>query len=202
MDRASGDHDGVMFSVRPVVTGQGNASQIALRLVEIIGNVMRVQTPVRGTAVFLPERRLTGAHVEHPRIHLESVAGFFHGADDEAVGVQLAPAVERDISERRGRGNAGIDVARDERELALEHQVVEQHLTDLLRHRDRFGVFRQRDEIGHRDARRLAAFAADRRDHVGGLRRRLRRLLWRWLLRVGGGDQGRESDGKECPFHR
>ena len=97
---------------------------------------------------------------------------FLHRADDEAVGVQLAPAVERDVAERGGLGNRAVDVARDERELALEVEVVPQHLADRLRGGDRFGVGRQRDEVGNREPRRDAAFAADGGRDFGRLLRR------------------------------
>src|SRR5439155_8739198 len=126
------------------------------------------------------------------------------GADDQPVGVELAPAVERDVGERRRRRDGRVDVARNERELVLERQVVEQDLADRLRRRNRLGVLRQRDEFGYGDARRLTALAGDRRDDVGRLRRGLRGLLRRRLLRVQHGNQTGEREGCcwGCPFHR
>jgi hypothetical protein len=106
-----------------------------------------------------------------------------HGPDDDAIGVQLPPAIECHSLDGLCGGNRGVDVARNQTEFALEGQIIEEDLRDGLGDCVGFGVARERDEIRYCDARRSAGFAADRRTNLtrllgsGRLRRRRRRRL-------------------------
>jgi hypothetical protein len=74
---------------------------------------MRVQALVRDrAAVFARERGLVAPNVEQPDFDADSEIGLQHGADNHAVGVDLAPAIEGDIG-KRGAGNGRDDVARE-----------------------------------------------------------------------------------------
>ena len=101
------------------------------------------------------------AHVEQPHLDPQAVGGLLHRADDEAVGAELAPAIERHVVERARRRDRRVGVARNQVELALEVQIVPEHLADRLRSRRCLGVGRERDEVGHRVLRRRARLAGD-----------------------------------------
>ena len=128
----------------------------------------------RDPVVELSERHLARAHVEQPHLHPERVPVPLHRADDHAVGAELAPAIEGNVGGRLRLRNRAIRVARNQIELALEGEVVPQHFTEHLGGGDRFGVRRQRDEIGHGVVQRRADVAGDRQVDIrlAGRRRR------------------------------
>ena len=180
-----------------------DAGEAALLLMNFVRDRVRVQPRVgRRSGVLLAERLLLRVDLDQPHLHAHAVADLLHRADHEAVGVQLAPAGERHVGERRGPRNGGVGVARNQQELALEVQVVPQHLADRLRDRRRLGVGRERDEIGYGEPRRRGPFAADRDADLGGLlRRRLLRRLLRGLCarkQRERDERGRESGLQSC----
>src|SRR5262245_4093354 len=166
---------------------------------------MREHTRVRGRSrILTAERGLPVPHVEEPDLDFESGSSFLDRADDEAVGVQLAPAIERDVGQRCRRRNRRVDIARNQTELALEIQVVEEHLADRFRNRHRFRVLGERNEFGNGKSRRSTTFTRNRRGELRGLLR----LLWRRLLLLRRrllGERGRRASGKkrdeDYPFH-
>ena len=134
---------------------------------------------------------LPAADVEQPNLNLEAGSFLLRRADHQPVGAQLAPPIERHVGHRAGDRNRAVGIARDHVELALEIQVVPEHLADGLRRRLRLGVSRQRKEIGHRVMRRRAGAGRDDQLHLVLLRRRRRRWLGRRVL----GRQQRRAQG-------
>ena len=115
--------------------------------------------------------RLPCANKEEPRLNADPRASALDGTDDDAVGIQLPPAVKRHIGHRSGRRDRGVRVARDQRELALEVQIVPQHLRDRLRGIDGLGVFGEGDEVWHGQAWRRARLTGEYEGHGVGLAR-------------------------------
>ena len=75
---------------------------------------VRVPPPVGHRArVLLAEGRLPRADVEEPHLDLDAGRHLLHRADDHAVGVQLPPAIERHVGDRRGRGNGRLHISRE-----------------------------------------------------------------------------------------
>jgi hypothetical protein len=135
--------------------------------------------------------------LKRPHLHAHRVrVGFLHGSEDDGIGAQLAPRVERDLFRRARDRNGRVRVARNHVELALEVQVIPQHLTERFRGIRHVG--RERYEIGHRVPRRRAGFAAD--DQLN-LRRLLRRRRRRCLRHLGGHDDDRARGHERAQRH-
>ncbi len=159
-----------------------HAVQRPLRLVDLVGRgVGELPRVGAGARVDFAEYRLARPHVEQADLDLDAAGRFLDGSDDESVGVQLAPAVERNVAERRGFRDRGVDVAGNEQEFAFVVQVVPQHLADDARDRRGLGVRRRRHEIRYRQTGRLAGLTGDRSRDFGRLLRG-RWRLWRLLL--------------------
>jgi hypothetical protein len=106
-------------------------------------------------------------------------------------------------SRQRSNGtskNRGVDVARNQRELALEREIVEQDLSEGLRDGERLGILGQRDEIRHGEPR-CAIFAGDGRRDLGRLLRLRRRRLLRRLLGASRCGERRSGQREEDPLH-
>ncbi len=173
-------------------------AEIGLRLMDVVrdgvGGGARV--PERHVVVHASERDLARAYVEQAHLDLERVAGAPHRAFDDAVGAELAPAIVGDRVGRRNRLDRAVGVARNHVELALERQVVPQHLRDQLGGIGRFLVGGERDEIGDSVVRRGAGLTPNGRPDAD-FRCWRRRLLWlrRRLRRENrhGAEAGRRS---------
>ena len=131
-----------------------HAAQLALRFVQA-----RPTWCARRAAGSPPSRCTRGrtsdcasAHVIQAQLHANAGRHLLHGADHHAVGAELAPAIVRHRVDRRRRRNALVGVARNHVELALEIQIVPQHLADDARRLGRFAIVRKRQQIGHGDA--------------------------------------------------
>jgi len=83
--------------------------------------------------VYSRENDARAAHVEEPHFDADAEIRLLHRPDDDTVGVQLTPPVERDVRKRGGRRDGGVDIARDQRKLPLEVQVVPQDAADGVR---------------------------------------------------------------------
>ena len=77
-----------------------------------------------------------------------------------AVGAELAPAIERHGVDRRRHRDRRVGVARNHVELALEVEVVPQHLADRRGDRLALGIGRRGEEVGHGELGLAAADAA------------------------------------------
>ena len=185
--------------------GPGDAGQVALLLVDLVGDRVREDARVGGrAAVFLRERRGLAGDVVQP--HLDDDAGprLAHRADDQALGAELAPAIERHGVDRRRHRDRGVGVARHHVELALEVEVGPQHLADRGGDRLALGIGRRGEEVGHGELRLAAADAGDRADAFARLLlsgRRRGRLLRRRAGHCGNrddahGNRRAQADGR------
>ena len=78
-----------------------DAAQRALLLVDLVGHRVRVGARVAGRArVFTREHRLPADDVEQAHLDLQARALLLHRADHQAVGAQLAPAIEGHVGHR------------------------------------------------------------------------------------------------------
>ena len=145
----------------------------------------------RDVFVDASERHAAAPDAEQAHFHLKRIAGTSNRSLDDRVGAKLAPAIERN---RVGRGDLFdglVRVARNHVELALEREIVPEHLGDDPRSLGRFLVRRQRDEIGDGVMQGRADVPGDRDADF--------RLAWRWsrLLRWRRGlrrDHGKSAD--------
>ena len=101
---------------------------------DLIGDGVRVEPwRGRGAGVLLGEDRLPRTHIEEAHLHANRVGiGLLHGAEDDGVGAELAPRGKRNLFGGARGGDRGVRVPRNHIELALEVEVVPQHLAESL----------------------------------------------------------------------
>ena len=133
--------------------------------VDVVGDRVRVQPRFAMPAGVLGGGRLPRAHVEQAHLHADAGVRYSAPCRDDAVGVQLEPAVERHVGYRGGRGIESYVSRGNQRELAFEVRSSQRTAPTCARpsRHPRASVARgQRDEVGHGEARRRAGLAADR----------------------------------------
>ena len=142
--------------------GAGDAVQSALLLVHFVGDGVRVGTHrvglnAGGAAAVLPRhRRRAARHVDQPHADQDPLGGLGDAADQQGVGVELLPTVQRHLVERGRLRDRTVRIPRNHVVLLLELQIVPDHLADDLRRRLRLRIVGQRNERRHRELRRQA----------------------------------------------
>jgi hypothetical protein len=80
------------------------------------------------TVVLFTQRQLAGADVEEPELDVKRITGPLHRCEHHAVRIQLAPTWEGNVRRGLRLRDRSVRVARNQIELALEGQVVEEAL--------------------------------------------------------------------------
>jgi hypothetical protein len=90
----------------------------ATQRVQFVCDRVCVEARVGGRpAVFLAECLLRGTRTEQPHLDLQQAGRqLLDRADDDVIGVQLAPPLERHVGEGGRRGNRPVGVARNQRD--------------------------------------------------------------------------------------
>ena len=165
-DRAAERHTVAIGHPRKL--GPRDALEASLLIVNLVGDRVGVQTRVvRASAVLLGKDREPRSDVEQPHLDTHVVAGALHRAEDHRIGAELPPRRERHLLRRPRRRHAAIGVARDHVELALEVEIVPQHLPDGFGNVR--GVGCEGDEVWNGVTRRRTRIAADHDRHFSWL---------------------------------
>jgi len=129
----------------------------------VVGNSVRAGARIchADAVVLFAQGQLTGADVEEPELDVKRITGPLYRCEHHSVGIQLAPTWEGNVGRGLRLRDGSVRVARNQIELALERQVIEEHLSHQLGGRYGLCVLRQRHKIRHRIVKGSADVAAD-----------------------------------------
>ncbi len=150
-------------------------------------------------AVLLADQLRARGDVDEPKLDDDAFGRFADGADNQPLGVDFLPPLERHLLNGSRPRDRAQDVPRNHVELFLVREIVPQHVGDRLGCAHDLRLFAERYEFGDRHPRR--AFRIARADDDADAAR-LRRLLlcWWWILRGQRDNRAERQQGSQ-KFH-